>query len=77
MALYGDTDSKAGAYFNVNPEDSRFVSYAKIADRNSLGVALGWGTSIGKNSDFHISYTGLYGSKADIQDFSMTFSHRF
>ena len=62
------------AYFLL---DSRFVSYAGTEDRNSLGVTIGAGIPIGKNSDFHISYTGLYGSKADTQDFSMTFSHRF
>ena len=74
---YGDTTPKANAYFNANPGDSRFISYAGAEDRNSLGVTIGWGTSISKNSDFHLSYTGLYGSNGDVQDFSMTFIRRF
>ncbi|MDL2280893.1 autotransporter domain-containing protein [Selenomonadales bacterium OttesenSCG-928-I06] len=74
---YGDTTPKARAYFISNPLDSRFISYGGTEDRDSLGVTLGWGTPIGKNSDFHVSYTGLYGSDANTQDFSMTFVRRF
>ncbi|MDL2280584.1 autotransporter domain-containing protein [Selenomonadales bacterium OttesenSCG-928-I06] len=74
---YGDTTPKARAYFASNPGDSMFMSYACSEDRDSLGVTIGWGVPIGKNSDFHLSYTGLYGTKSDTQDFSMTFVRRF
>ena len=32
---------------------------------------------ISRSTDLHFSYTGLYGSKSDVQDFGLTFSHRF
>ena len=77
MGQYGDKTPKANAYFLSDPINSRFVSYGCTDDRNSLGVTLGWGTPIGKNSDFHINYTGLYGSNSDTHDFSMTFVRKF
>ncbi|MDL2280583.1 autotransporter domain-containing protein [Selenomonadales bacterium OttesenSCG-928-I06] len=72
----GDRTAKTRAQFG-NDVNSRFMSYGVPEDENSLGVSIGYGTPIGKNSDFHLNYTGFYGSNSDSQEFSMTFTRRF
>lgn len=72
----GDRTAKTIAQFGNDP-NSRFISYGVPEDENSLGVTVGYGRAIGKNSDLHLNYTGFYGSNSDSQEFSITFTRRF
>jgi|GEM_PF-2528516 len=74
---YGDINSNSEMYFNTDPVDSNFVNSTKIADENSLGVTLGFGTAIGEDSDLRLNYTGIYSSNANTHDIGITFAHKF
>jgi len=77
QGLFGDTESSTDAYLNIDPQDSVFISSARVSDENSLGVNLSFGTSIGKNSDLSINYTGLYGSDTSTQNVNISLETKF
>ncbi len=76
LGQFGDKTAETTAYFTSDPANP-FNSVSTPLDSSSVGLSLGAQWALSKNTELGLSYTGIFGSKSNSQNFDLNFIYKF